>query len=355
MPEIRIGLAGYGTSGSIFHAPLIASVPRLRLAAVMTSRRDKAAREAPGAHIVSTLDELLNEPGVDLIVVATPTGTHYDVARSALLAGMHVVVDKPITTTVAEADDLIALARDRNRLLSVYQNRRWDSDFLTVRKVIASGVLGAVFSYEAHYDRFRPRMKGGWREQDLPGSGILYDLGSHLVDQALQLFGMPEMMRADVFRQRDDARADDYFHLILGYGRRRVILHGSMFVLDPGPRFAVYGDRGSFVKYGIDPQEDALRGGMRPGDPGWGIEAPENRGMLTLADGSREAVASERGCWEMFYEGIAAALLDGVPPPVDPIDSRNAVAVIVQASSARGWEAPEDVAHPRDPHYQRRQ
>ena len=350
MPEILIGLAGYGTSGSIFHAPLIGSVPRLRLAAVMTSRREKAARELPGARIVATLDELLNAPGIDLIVVATPTGVHYETARAALLAGKHVVVDKPITTTVAEADDLIALARDRNLLLSVYQNRRWDSDFLTVRKIIASGVLGTIFSYEAHYDRFRPAMKGGWREENLAGSGILYDLGSHLIDQALQLFGMPKMMMADVFRQRDHARADDYFHLVLGYDRRRVILHGSMFVLDPGPRFAVYGDRGSFVKYGMDPQEDALRGGMRPGDQAWGIEATENRGRLTLADGSRELVQSERGCWEMFYEGIAAALLDGVPPPVDPMDSRNAVAVITESTAARGWAPLPPVAHPRDPH-----
>ena len=330
LPEpIQVGLAGYGTSGSIFHAPFIAAEKRLRLAAVMTTtRREKAERELPGVRVVAGFRELIEEPELDLIVVATPTATHYEIARTALLAGKHVVIDKPMTVTVAEADELIELASKRGRLLSVYQNRRWDGDFQTVRKLIDSGKLGTVFQYEAHYDRFRPWMKGGWREQDLPGSGILYDLGSHLIDQAMQIFGPLEVVMADVFRQRDNSTADDYFHLVLKKDRLRVILHASMFVLDPGPHYAVYGDAGSFLKYGMDPQEDQLRAGMRPGDPGWGFDAGDRAGVLTLADGSKETIATERGAWEGLYKGIADALTGAGKNPVDPRGARNVIAAI---------------------------
>jgi scyllo-inositol 2-dehydrogenase (NADP+) len=205
-----------------------------------------------------------------------------------------------------------------------------------VKKIIDSGRLGNVFQYEAHYDRFRPWMKGGWREQDLPGSGILYDLGAHLIDQALQLFGAPDSLLADVLRQRDAANADDYFHLVLRYGRRRIILHASMFALEPGPHYAVYGDAGSFVKYGMDPQEDALRAGRRPGDLGWGVDQFDRPGTLTLADGTRETIATEAGAWERFYQALAAALTDGAAVPVNPVDARNVVALIEQAANGGG-------------------
>ena len=323
MKRIIVGLAGYGTSGSIFHAPLIQSVERLRLGAVMTSRREKVERELPGVRIVSSVQELCDDPSIELIVVATPTAPHFEIARAALLARKHVVVDKPLTTTVGEADALIALAAETNRVLSVFQNRRWDSDYLTVKKGIAEGRFGIIYFYEAHYDRFRPRLKGGWREEAGPGSGILYDLGSHLIDQALQLFGMPEWISADVFCQREHAVADDYFHLILGYGVRRVILHGSMMVREPGPRFAVHGDLGSFLTYGIDPQEEALRAGKRPGDPGWGLNPADPPG-------------TEPGAWQTFYEGIASAILDGAAVPVKPEEARDGLKIIEAAlSSAR--------------------
>jgi len=336
MDPLQVGLAGYGTSGSIFHAPLIAAEKRPRLAAVMTTRREKVDREIPGVRVVSTLRELVEDRELDLIVAATPTATHHDVARTALLAGKHVVVDKPITTTVEEADELIELALKRGLLLSVYQNRRWDGDFQTVKKLISGGQLGTIFQYEAHYDRFRPRMKGGWREQDLPGSGILYDLGSHLIDQAVQLFGPLEVAMADVFRQRDNSTAEDYFHVVLKKDRLRAIVHGSMFVLDPGPHFSVYGDAGSFLKYGMDPQEDQLRAGLRPGDPGWGLDAADRAGTLTLADGSRQTIATERGAWESFYRGIADALTGAGKNPVDPMDARNVIALIEAAAKVCG-------------------
>jgi scyllo-inositol 2-dehydrogenase (NADP+) len=329
---VRVGLVGYGISGAIFHAPLIQSVEQLRLAAIVTSRREQVERELPSVRVVSGFGELCNDPAIELVVVAAPTSTHFEIAQAALSAGKHVVVDKPFTLTVQEADALIALAAAKNRVLSVFQNRRWDSDYLTAGKCISEGRLGAVYFYEAHFDRFRPRLKGGWREEAGPGSGTLYDLGAHLIDQALQLFGLPETITADVFRQREHAAADDYFHLILGYGVRRVILHSSMIVRDPGPRLAVHGDLGSFLKYGIDPQEDALRAGKRPRDPDWGTDAGDPPGsILTIANGTRASIPTERGAWQTFYEGIAAAILEDARVPVKPEEARDGLRIIEAA------------------------
>lgn len=324
--EVSVGLIGYGVAGSIFHTPLIQAAPRLRLSAVVTSRPGPA-----GVRVVTAVDELLRDSAIDLVVVASPSGTHFDVSRAALMAGKHVVVDKPFATTVAEADDLIALAASRQRTLSVFQNRRWDNDFLTVRQRVEEGWLGAIFHYEAHFDRFRPQVRGVWRELPGAGSGILYDLGAHLVDQALQLFGMPETVTADLFGQRKGALADDYFHLVLEYGQCRAILHGSMLVCAPGPHFTVHGDGGSFVKFGMDSQEAALRAGGGPGDPRWGLDDPALFGELTTADGSCRRVETLRGGYERFYESLADCLLDGAPPPVDPADSRDGLRVIEAA------------------------
>ena len=329
--QVGVGLVGYGISGAIFHAPLIQSVEQLRLAAVVTSRREQVERELPGVRVLTGFKELCEDPAIELVVVATPTSTHFEIAQTALSARKHVVVDKPFTLTVQEADALIALAAAKKCVLSVFQNRRWDSDFLTVRKCISGGRLGTVYFYEAHFDRFRPRLKGGWREQAGPGSGTLYDLGAHLIDQALQLFGVPESVMADVFRQRAHAAADDYFHLILEYGVRRVILHSSMMVREPGPRFAIHGDMGSFLKYGIDPQEDALRAGKRPHDADWGTDPADPPGILTIADGTRTSIPNERGAWQTFYEGIAAAILDDAPVPVRPEESRDGLRIIEAA------------------------
>jgi scyllo-inositol 2-dehydrogenase (NADP+) len=331
MRIIRAGLVGYGLSGSTFHAPLIGCVERLHLAAIVTSRPDKVERELHDVRTVSTIDQMLADPSIALVVIASPTATHFELARAALLAGKHVVVDKPFTTTVEEAEILMDIAAVRDLILSVFHNRRWDNDYLTVKKCIAEGRLGTLYSYEAHFDRFRPHLKGDWREQSQPGSGILYDLGSHLIDQALQLFGKPDFVQPDVVRQREGAQADDYFHLVLGYGRQRAILHGAMVVREPGPRFALHGDGGSFVKFGLDSQEDDLRAGKRPGDATWGLDSPANYGTFTPADGTRELVETERGAWEKYYEGIAAAILDGAPVPVDPADARDAIAVIETA------------------------
>ena len=311
---IKVGLVGYGLAGAVFHAPLITACDRLELAAVLTSR------EAPNA--VRTLDELLRRS--ELVVVASPNRTHFSIAKQALEAGKHVVIDKPMTVTVAEAEELIALAAKCRRVLTVFHNRRWDGDYLTVRKILPS--LGEVNLFEAYWDRFRAGIKPGWREVPDEGSGLLSDLGPHLIDQALQLFGIPDAVSADVEMQRSGAAVDDYFELTLQYGARRVKLGASTMVADPRPRFAVHGSAGSFVKHGLDTQESALKAGTDPRSPGFGVD--ERHGQLTLPDGSRETVPTELGNYLAFYEMVAAAVLDGGPVPVDPADALNGLRII---------------------------
>jgi scyllo-inositol 2-dehydrogenase (NADP+) len=334
MAEIRAGLVGYGVGGAVFHAPLIRAVRALELAAVVTSRAERAEqvrKDIPGARALSSVDELLADRTIGLVVVASPSGTHYEVAHKCLEAGKHVVVDKPFATKAAEADALMELAERNRLLLTVFQNRRWDGDFLTVRQCVQEGWLGTVCHYESHFDRFRPQVRSVWREKAGPGSGILYDLGSHLIDQALQLFGMPGSVWADVFPQRPGAETEDYFHLVLNYGRMRAILHGAMVVRQPGPRFILHGDAGSFTKQGMDPQEDALRAGKVPGDPGWGEDIPGNYGDIVPAEGPPRKAETQPGAYQRFYAATAEALLHGKPPPVDPADSRDGLVVLEAA------------------------
>lgn len=331
---IRVGLAGYGLAGSVFHAPLIQSVEGLSLAAIVTSQDERVKRDYPGVEVLPTFERLLERGDIELIVVATPNVTHHDLARKALEAGRHVVVDKPFVIHADEADDLIELARRQHVVLSVFQNRRWDNDFLTVRSLLASGLLGEINTYECHYDRFRPQVITRWREEPLPGSGTLYDLGAHLIDQALLLFGTPESVWADVRAQREGAQVDDYFHLVLGYGRRRVILHAGSLVREEPPRFQLHGSKGSFIKYGLDPQEDQLKAGMRPGDPRWGQDEPAMYGDLTMDVGElvvKGKINTLTGRYEAFYQGIVEAIAQGKPAPVTPEDARNTIRVIERA------------------------
>jgi scyllo-inositol 2-dehydrogenase (NADP+) len=331
MEAVGVGLIGYGNAGAVFHAPLLRAEPRLRLAAVVSSRSEQVARGVEGARVVATPSALFEDPAIDLVVIAAPNAAHASLARMALDAGKHVVVDKPLTPTAAEADALISLAAARGRMLTVFQNRRWDGDFLTVMRLVRDGLLGDVSYVESHFDRFRPAIQAGWREVPGEGSGVLYDLGAHLVDQALVLLGTPTSVSADVLAQRTNADVVDYFHVVLGYGTRRVVLHASTLAPGPGPRFVVHGDGGSFVKYGLDGQENALRSGVRPGARDWGREPPERFGMRTGADGVRTAVETAPGSYEAFYAGVAACLLDGAAPPVDARDARTGLRVIEAA------------------------
>jgi scyllo-inositol 2-dehydrogenase (NADP+) len=316
---IGVGLIGYGLGGAAFHAPLVQAEPRLRLQAVVTSRAEQVRRDLPGVAVVASPADLLADPAVELVVVAAPNAVHVELATAALRASRHVVVDKPFTLSVAEADELIALAAAADRRLSVFHNRRWDADFLTVRRCLETGLLGDVSTFVSRYDRFRPAPKGSWKEQDVPGSGVLWDLGPHLIDQALQLFGLPETVWADVGVQRPGVEAVDYVHLALGYGRLRVLLHAGMEVRDPGPRFEVHGDRGSFVTRGLDREEvdDTLT---------TEVAGLELRGRLAGVPAGHQA----------FYAGMAAAVAGEGPVPVTPAEARDTVAVIELAlASAR--------------------
>jgi scyllo-inositol 2-dehydrogenase (NADP+) len=317
---IRVGLAGYGLAGKVFHAPLIRACEGMEPAAVLTSR-DVPER-------VGSLDELLERS--DLVVVATPNTTHFEIAAAALKAGKHVVADKPFTVTVEEADELIALAKERERVLTVFHNRRWDSDFLTVKKVLPQ--LGEVKLFEAHWDRFRPQIKKGWREEPQPGGGVLSDLGPHMIDQALVLFGMPDAISADVLAQREGAAVDDYFDLTLHYGKRRVRLACSTLIAEARPRFAVHGPAGSFVKYGLDRQEAQLKAGMDPRDAEFAID--ENDGTIRFGGGQLGKVPSERGDYLAFYEGVRDGIQRNSRVPVDPADARAGLVLIDLARRA---------------------
>lgn len=322
---VRVALLGRGMAGTIFHAPLIRAAPELELAAVAGSA-DAAAAIASAA--------------IDLVVIATPNVSHFPLAEAALRAGKHVAVDKPFALTTAEADALIALAAERKRVLTVFHNRRWDGDFLTVRRLIESGRLGAVGLYEAHWDRFRPDPKPGWRETLVEGAGLLWDLGPHLIDQALLLFGPPDAVSADIEVQREAAAVDDYFALTLHYGRMRAILSAATLIAAPRPRFALHGREGSFVKFGLDAQEAALARGADPLGPGF-AEDPRD-GVFTDAAGEQEVVPTLAGDYPSFYRKLADAILSGGPPPVDPAEAREGVRLLELArrSAAEGRRLP---------------
>ena len=327
---VGVGLVGYGVSGSSLHAPLITAERRLRLRAVVSSNPERVHQDLPVA-VVPTVADLLDDPSIELVVVAVPNEAHREVAGAALSAGRHVVVDKPFTVTTAEADHLIALAESHGRLVSVFHQRRWDSDYLTVRRCADRGLLGAVNTYVARYDRYRPVPAAQWRDQARPGAGVLYDLGAHLIDQAAHLFGMPDTVTADVRAQRPGAAVADYFHVVLGYGVLRVILHAGSLVPAPGPRFEVHGDAGSYVSGGIDSQIAALLAGRRPGDPGWGTEPPDRYGTLTTISGTTPTssrVASAAGAYESYYRSMADAVRGHGPVPVTAHEGREVVRLI---------------------------
>jgi predicted dehydrogenase len=313
---LNVGLVGFGFGGQVFHAPVIRAVAGLRLTTIVRRSGDPDPRY-PDVAFVRSVDELLARP-IDLVVVVTSNTSHHPIARQCLLAGRHVVVDKPFTTTVAEAEDLVQVAQQNGRVVSVYQERRYTGDFVTVQQVVADGALGRIVSYEAHFDRFRLELRpGAWREQALPGSGVWFDLGPHLLDQALLLFGAPEAISADIRIERDGAAADDAFDVTLRYPRLRATLRGSMLAQPLAPSFALHGTKGSFVKYGLDPQEAALKAGRTPDEPGWDVEPAELHGKLTTPEGAR-TIPTIPSNFTRYYENIRDAILGKARPGVTP-------------------------------------
>jgi len=265
---LQVALIGYGGAGRIFHAPLIAGVPGLQLACIVTRQSDAVQRDWPAVRCVASTGAALADPAIDLVVIATPNASHFELGQATLQAGKHVVVDKPCAVTLAETETLLGMARQQGKVLTVFQNRRFDSDFLALQQVLANGQLGRVVQVDSYFDRYRPTVPKRWREQNLPGSGLWFDLGPHLVDQALVLFGQPDAVLLALANVRDGAQVNDWFHAVLRYDTRhgglRVILHASTLVAEPGPRWAVHGTGGSFTKFGLDVQEDALKAGQRP-------------------------------------------------------------------------------------------
>ena len=333
--ELRVALIGYGLAGRVFHFPLLSRVTGLRVSHVVSTRLKGG--DLPGVRIVSDAKQVFSDPGVDLVVVATPNATHLDLARQALEVGKHVVVDKPFTTTVSDARELVALSKRARRLLSVFHNRRWDADFLTVEQLLRQNQLGEVVHFESHFDRYRPQVQQRWRELPGPGSGVWFDLGPHLADQALRLFGTPEAVYADLAAQRQGAKTDDYFHVVLRYGARRVILHAGSLVAPETPRFSVHGTHGSYVKFGLDPQEEALKAGKVPGTAGWG-EDPRDGELVTRAE-DRAHISTVRtlpGNYLAYYEGVRDAILKDAPNPVPPAEALQVMALLATAvESAR--------------------
>lgn len=333
---IHVGLIGYGMAGQVFHAPTIDCVRELDLVKIKTTNPaaiDLAHERYPNTEVVPENDDILLDPAIDLVVVATPNQYHFPLAKKSIDTGKHVVVDKPFTITSQEALELIALAREKDIMLSVYHNRRWDGGFLTVRRLLEREVLGQIVEAEIHFDRFRQQLKGdAWREVDEPGAGVFYDLGPHLIDEALQLFGDPVELHADVRRQRSVGEVDDYFQLDLFYDNLKVLLKAGVLVKEPGPHYILHGTNGSYVKYGLDVQEAALKEGKTPKTlTPWGTDPKDLWGTLNILNREnalREKVKTESGNYVGYYQNIANALSGSLEPAVSGYDGYKTIKII---------------------------
>jgi predicted dehydrogenase len=339
-PVIHVGILSFGMSGKVFHAPLLQVNPGFAIKKIMQRTGNSALEYYPKVEIVRNPEEIIHDPEIDLVLVNTPDHTHYDFARQALTAGKHVVVEKPFVLDLEEGESLISLAEKKGRVMTVFQNRRWEGDFLTIRKIIEQKLLGRLVEYEAHFDRFRNFIRESWKENPDNKTGTLYNLGSHLIDQAIVLFGMPSAVYADIRKQRTGAQVDDLFDLGLYYPDVKVTLKGSYLVREQGPRFFLHGTEGSYVKYGADPQEEALNAGRLPNEPGWGTEPEEKWGILnTTAEGLhyRGKIETLPGCYHAFYQNLYDALTGGKEIAVRPRESLNGIRIIRAAyeSSAK--------------------
>lgn len=331
MTELGVALIGYGMAGRVFHAPLLAAVDGLRLRTIVQRHGDEAAARYPDATIARDAGEVFGDDRIGLVVVATPNTSHFDLARGALLAGKHVVVDKPFTVTHAEARELIAIARERRRLLTVFHNMRWEGDFMTVRRLLAEGAFGRVVSYEVRFDRFRNVARPhAWRESADPGAGVFYDLGSHLIDQALVLFGRPASVTTDVRRERDFGASDDAFEIWMRYPGMKVTLRAGMLVREPTPRYTVRGTDATFVKFGKDPQEADLAAGRSPRDEGWGREPVEQWGTL-YSDRGKERIETLPGAYPGFYENVRDAVAGRADLAVDSETAAETIGILERA------------------------
>lgn len=343
--KIRVAIIGYSLAGAVFHAPLISSTPGMEVSAIVTAnaeRQQQARQHYPGATILSNSEAIWSDAGqYDLVVVAAPNHAHISLALAALEAGLPVVVDKPVAARVSDAERLLEQSKRSGKLVSVFQNRRWDNDFLTVRQLIADDLLGPLVRFESRYERYRPEpKKQAWRESGRPedAGGLLYDIGSHIIDQALQLFGKPVRVYAEIARQRPNVHVDDDTFLSFQFEQGlHVQLWASVVTRTPGPRFVLHGLRGTYSKWGLDPQEDALSAGMLPGMAGWGQEPRERWGQISTSLGSLHfegQLETLPGAYERYYGLLRDALLHGGEPPVLLSEAITALKVIEAAQQS---------------------
>ena len=352
--DLRVAIIGYGLAGRVFHAPLVAATPEMAVAAIVTGDPERAAQaraDHPGARVVATADALWASPReIDLVVVAAPNRAHVPLARAAIAAGLAVVIDKPMAPDADEGADLAREADAAGVLLSVFQNRRWDGDFLTVRRLLAERAVGRVVRLDSRFDRWRPAVAAdAWRERPEPqdAGGLLADLGSHIIDQAIVLFGPPVRVYAEIARAREGAEVDDDVFVSLTHaGGERSHLGASMLAPSPRPRFRLTGTAGTYESFGLDPQEEALRTGGRPGDPGWGRVPPASWGRLHDGDSARE-VPTEPGDYPAYYAGVARALREGGPPPVAALEAVQVLRVIDAARASDHLGGPVTLPDPR--------
>ena len=319
---IKAAIVGFGLSGRVFHAPFLHYSSQFDLMKIVQRTSETANEMYPYVEIVQSLPQILDDKSIELVVIGTPNEFHFEMVRQSLQAGKHVIVEKPMAITADQARVLIKLAQEKHCQLFVFHNRRWDGDFLTVQKIIQDNLLGEIVSYEAHYDRYKPLLNPKpWKETVGPGSGILYDLGTHIIDQAVCLFGRPKTVTGHLFKQRSGSKIDDAFDLLLEYTSLHVSLKSTLLAREPSPRYIIYGQKGSFVKYGVDPQEDDMVAGVSPLSANWGVEASENWGVLnTNVNGLQfqGKVETLRGNYANFYENVHAVIRESKPLAIDP-------------------------------------
>ena len=334
MIPVKTALCSYGMSGLVFHGPLLESNPNFEIRKILERKKQVSKGKHPNSTIVRYYDEILDDPEIELVIVNTPDQYHYHMVSQAIHSGKHVVVEKPFTLRSEDANDLIQMAHKNGVLLTVFQNRRWDGDFLTVQKVMEEGILGRLVSFESHFDRYRNAIQDSWKDQRSSGTGTLYNLGSHMIDQALQLFGMPERLYCDVRNQRSGAEVDDSFDLFMHYNDGKCLIRASYLVREPGPRFTLHGTDGSYLKWDLDPQEDDLKSGGDPLAADWGREQEKLWGDLnTEIDGKPFQGKYETipGNYNIFYDNLFDAIRKGADLLVKPEEARNVISVIEAA------------------------
>lgn len=334
MNKIKTGIASYGLSGKVFHAPFIETNEAFELCAICERSKNEASKTYPHVKIVRSFDELLADAALELIIVNTPDVTHFDYCRAALEAGKHVIVEKPFVFSVAEGEALIKLAAEKGCMLTVFQNRRWDGDFMTIRNIVNENRLGKIVEYRAAFQRFRPQIADTWKERNDRFVGIVYNLGPHLVDQALCLFGKPLGIFAQIRKQRTNSQIDDFCHIILIYPELQVTLTAGMMMKEPIASFVLHGANGSFVKYGIDPQEDQLRGGMWLTDADYGFDKPETYGTLILDENgktTRETIETLQGNYKYYFDAVAESIRNQTAPPVSPTENLLVIRILEAA------------------------